>query len=117
MEQYTPEMYNAKRCPKCGSSKIEIELFISEEFTMRETIKGKTNKMSGKKKPCQEFQHGADFSKKLGKYVNKDRVIDRKNDNYYEKVVDPDTGEVLHKCQEALSKHIGHGSAKEKRVD
>ena len=46
--------------------------------------------------------------------MNKDRVIDRVNDRYFESVIDSDTGKVIHECEEALSKHFAHGSAKKK---
>ena len=39
-------------------------------------------------------------------------VIDRENDLYKEVVTDPDTGKIIHQCEEPLSEHVGHGSAK-----
>jgi hypothetical protein len=42
------------------------------------------------------------------------RVIDRENNLYKEVVTNAETGEVIHACEEPLSKHIGHGSAKKK---
>jgi len=44
--------------------------------------------------------------------MDKERVIDRDNDVYKEKVVDPKTGETIHHCEEKLSEHYGHGSDK-----
>lgn len=110
--EYTEETAKVDKCPKCGSKEFSCLIRINDSLHMQESIRGKTNKMPGKKKPYQEFQHGVDYSKTLEKFVNKDRIIDRENDRYYEKVKDPDTGEVLHECQEKLSEHIGHGSAK-----
>jgi hypothetical protein len=43
-----------------------------------------------------------------------DRVIDRDNDYYLERIVDPETGEVIRECEEKLSEHQGRGSAKPK---
>jgi hypothetical protein len=41
-----------------------------------------------------------------------DRVYDRVGDRYKEKVVDCETGEVIHKTEEKLTDHKGHGSDK-----
>jgi hypothetical protein len=43
-----------------------------------------------------------------------ERVMDRNTDWYSETVTMRDTGEVIHRCEEPLSKHQGHGSAKPK---
>lgn len=44
--------------------------------------------------------------------VRHERLIDRQNNRYFEKVVARETGEVVHQCDEALSDHKGHGSDK-----
>jgi hypothetical protein len=57
-------------------------------------------------------------AKRLGQkkpYVHRQRVIDRDNDRYFEKITDYDTGEIIHYCEEPLSQHINHGSAKSKK--
>jgi hypothetical protein len=43
------------------------------------------------------------------------QIVDRLADRYFERVVDPDAGEVLRECDEPLSQHTGRGSAKQKR--
>jgi hypothetical protein len=48
------------------------------------------------------------------KWMKKHRVIDRNEDRYFEEVIDPETGEVVPRCEESLSSHRGHGSAKNK---
>jgi len=58
---------------------------------------------------------GADFSHSKGRMMEKVRIIDKDNDRYFEKIVDPVTGEIVHLCDEALSAHWGHGSAKKKK--
>ena len=52
------------------------------------------------------------YSRFKDKLVRHERLIDRKNDRYFELVEDPDTDEVVHRCEEKLSDHRGHGSAK-----
>jgi len=44
-----------------------------------------------------------------------ERTIDHHNDRYSEKVTICDTGEVIHLCEEALSAHQGHGSARKSK--
>lgn len=43
--------------------------------------------------------------------MKKSRVIDKYKDRYMEKVTDPETGEIIHGCEEPLSEHFGHGFA------
>lgn len=88
------------------------QIILTETLSIHETVKGKSNKMPGKRKPFFEMQTGEEKSVDRNKWVKKDRVIDRENDIYFEKVEDPDTGEVIHECSEPLSMHFGHGSAK-----
>lgn len=38
--------------------------------------------------------------------------VDRENDRYSETVTEYETGIVIHHCNEKLSEHTGHGSAK-----
>lgn len=39
-------------------------------------------------------------------------TVDREADRYTERLVDGETGEVIHDVDEPLSEHRGHGSAK-----
>lgn len=84
---------------------------ISESITIRSEIALK-HKRPGVKKPLSEQKHGDSLSTKLGRWMRRSRVVDRENDRYTETVVDPKTGEMVHHCDEPLSEHRGHGSAK-----
>lgn len=101
-------------CPSCGSANQYVEMTITEEIGLYEQIFGKLKdpNLPSKKKTRVEWLTGSEWSKKLRKIVHKDRLIDRKNDRYKETVVAPDTKEVIHHCDEPLSQHTGHGSAK-----
>jgi hypothetical protein len=55
---------------------------------------------------------GYDLHKRTGEWNRLERIIDRVKDWYSEKVVDPDSGRIIHQCEEPLSEHKGHGSAK-----
>ena len=80
-------------------------------MTMRDSVKYKLME-AGKKRPVVEGFAGDDFHRQSGRWCKKKRVIDRQNDRYLEEVVDPDTGAVVHYCDEPLSRHQGHGDAK-----
>ncbi|MBN9492557.1 PepSY domain-containing protein [bacterium] len=60
---------------------------------------------------------GDDWSHRLRRFVQRIRILDRDNNRYVEKVVDPETGEVLRDVEEPLSDHRGHGSAKQPSSD
>jgi hypothetical protein len=40
------------------------------------------------------------------------KVVDRRHDRYTEKVVNPHTDKIIHKCEEPLREHRDHGSAR-----
>jgi len=69
-------------------------------------------KRTGKKKSVIEGFNSFSYSRDKKKLVSHIRHIDRHEDQYSELVVDPETGETIHRCKERLSVHIGHGSAK-----
>ena len=54
------------------------------------------------------------FTSRLGKWSHRLKLEDKKSDKYLEIITNPETGEILHKCEEPLSQHQGHGSAKKK---
>jgi hypothetical protein len=66
------------------------------------------------RKPFFEAITGAEFFRKLGIWVSKERVIDRDGNHYREVITNPKTGEIIHHCEEPLSDHRGHGSAKDR---
>lgn len=104
-----------KNCPACGSSKKTIRLFFEDEFTLREQLKGKTRdrRKTGKNKIPVEFVDGHEQSHN-GEWVYKQRIFDRVNKTYFEKVEKSD-GTVIHLCDENLENHFGHGSDKPKK--
>jgi len=69
-------------------------------------------KTPGVNRPRIEFVEGDDLHRDFGRWMKLSRQIDRENDRYRETVVDPKTGRVVHECDEPLSEHRGHGSAK-----
>ena len=108
---------NAKVCPNCGSTNQDIQIEVSEEISVHECLEGILDDASltsnrQKKKTRMTFRTGDDWSFKLRKMVHKERLIDNRNDRYFERVTDPCSGEVIHECEEPLSAHTGHGDAK-----
>lgn len=86
---------------------------ITENIIVRDGY-GLKAKRPGQKKPYVEELSMPDYSYSREKQVLKQRVIDRDNDQYFEKVTDYETEEVIHHCEEPLSQHQGHGDAKRK---
>lgn len=102
-----------KVCPNCGSKKRNIVVTLEDKIELHEQIKGKV-KEKGVKKPVKEFKVGDDLHRKSGKWHHIEMHINRKGNYYKEIVKDKTTGKIIHKCEEPLSKHRGHGSAKHK---
>ena len=108
-----PETIN--RCPNCGSTNKTFEVVIEEKVIIRDGL-GMKAKRAGGKRPYIEDLSVPDHSYNLNKAVHKARVIDRDNDRYFEKITDYESGETIHHCEEPLSQHQGHGSAKRKNT-
>lgn len=107
-----------KPCPYCGSIEKTVKICVHEKVTLnlKKRIRGKVKNDSyrSKDKLRREFIRGDELHKKSGKWNKKVREIDKDNDLYKEVIVDPETGEIIHECEEPLSEHINHGSAKNK---
>ncbi len=103
-----------KPCDNCGSTSREIHLTIIEEIKVYDSVKGQIRdpKLPSRKKMRVEFFKGAELRKKDGKMIKKERLIDKRNNLYKEVIIDPETGEILHHCEEPLSEHQNRGSAK-----
>lgn len=106
-------------CPQCGSDArtIVLSVFDSVGLSVHDNIRGKVREGSGKKGVKKEFFAGDDERRSKGDWVDKQRIIDRENDRYLEIVKDKETGDILHHCDEPLSEHWGHGSAKFQKKD
>ena len=102
------------KCNKCGSTKKVIKLFLKEIVSgIYEGIgfKVKDRTKNSKKNPVLDVFQGKEICKCTGEWVNKKREIDKINNRYYENVETLD-GKILHHCDEKLTDHQGHGSAK-----
>lgn len=100
-------------CPQCGSISRKIAAAISERETVREKI-GLKQKRSGFRRAIYEEKSGDDFWRIKGKWMKVIQIVDRLNNRYRKKIVDPRTGETVRDTDEPLTEHQGYGSAKEK---
>lgn len=101
-------------CGQCGNTKRNYYVSVSESVVVRDGI-GVKAKRSGEKKPYIEDLGVPDYSRSFEKVVHRERVIECDNDRYFEKITDYESGEAIHHCEEPLSQHQGHGSAKRKK--
>jgi len=101
-------------CPNCGSKPRHVSLTMRDQIQFKQqfAMKVKDPARKGKQKTKIEQLVGDDLHRKSGKWYTKARVIDRENNRYLEEVIDPVSGKVIHRCEEPLSEHYGHGSAK-----
>jgi hypothetical protein len=103
-------------CPSCNSKARLFEEEITENLRFYKKL-GMKGRHGPSGKWFFEAVAGDDRSKKTGKMMKLQRMIDRDRDYYYERVTDPETGETIHFCEEPLSEHKGHGSAKKNESD
>lgn len=103
---------NDRKCPKCGSPYHTKVMSISDKISISDEVRGKGTKKSGMKRRPFEFIAKDEYQRKLQKRVFRFYRTDREHDRYLEIIIDPETGEVVHHCEESLSEHQGHGNAK-----
>jgi hypothetical protein len=99
----------------CGSTNRLFEVRIDETVTFRDALSVKARHGTGGQ-PFYEGKSGPDFHRATGRWMQRDLTVDRENDRFVEHVIDPNTGETIHSCEEPLSEHRGHGNAKKKIV-
>jgi hypothetical protein len=101
-------------CPHCSSAEQQVRMLVGDSVMFRDVLHVKVLDEPKQGRPSVEMRVEQSWSGKRAKWVERRMRIDRANDQYLEEVVDPNTGEVVHHVFEALSDHIGHGSAKTK---
>jgi hypothetical protein len=115
-EEPTTSVENRRPCPECGSTARAFEVAVSGSLPLHRQLKLKA-RHGIKGKPFMEQTVGDDLHRKTGRWMKLHRVIDRAKNWYREIVQDPETGQVVHKSDEPLTEHRGHGSAKTKKTD
>lgn len=101
-------------CPACGSLSRLVKVYVQDELTFHTDLGLKKKrpgfKSGGRSRPAQEQWSGDQLSAD-GVWRDRQRVVDRENNRYVERVTDPD-GTVVHDVDEPLDEHLGHGSNK-----
>ena len=100
-------------CPRCGSLGRTFSVTLEGGIQLRGGLALKA-RSSGKGRPYLEAKHGDDYWRRLGKWMNLSRVVDRRNNRYTETITDPETGEVVRHVDEPLTGHVGRGDARRK---
>jgi hypothetical protein len=101
-------------CPGCGFTSRHIALSLSETITFHEMLGLKGRHATGGR-PFIEQKVGDDFHRKSGRWMRLERSIDREKNWYKEIITDPETGKIVHECEEPLSAHRDHGDKKSRR--
>ncbi len=97
-------------CPGCGSRNWTYSVLIGETVETHDEVRYKGRHL-GAKRPHIEGRAGASYHRATGQWNDRRMWLDRERDEYHE-VIRDDSGTVLHKCDEPLSEHQGHGSAR-----
>ena len=104
-------------CPDCGSQSRKFGVEITSVAEVRANIKGKARSGEAGKpggKPWLWTMSGPSWSHDHQKWMHREKTKNRREDRYTEVVWDPDTREIIHECEEPLSEHQGHGSARQR---
>jgi hypothetical protein len=83
-------------------------------ITLHDNLQIKVRR-GAKGKPVIEQFTGDDLHRKSGRWMHKVQIVDREKDRYFKEVIDPETGEIVRRCEEPLSRHQGYRSAKKRR--
>lgn len=100
-------------CPQCGETMRSYKAAFTATGVGTASMRLKARR-PGVKDPIAEGRYEPSVQRTTGLVMNLERFIDRLRNSYHEKVTNPKTGEVVHQCDEPLSNHQGHGSAKRK---
>ena len=84
-------------------------------LTLRSQLRLKLRRPT-EKKPYVEQKVGDDLHRASGEWHRLERVINRDTDSYREVIWDAD-GREIHRCEEPLTAHRGHGNAKRRTPD
>lgn len=98
-------------CTECGATLPKPITDIKETLILKIKQSGTTGDPALKIKIADELYKGNMEWRQLK------MSTDKTNDNYEKTVINPETDEVLYHKKEALSSHIGRGSAKQKPKD
>lgn len=97
----------------CGSTSRIYDVTLTESIDLYDGLRAKA-RHGGTGKPYLEVKVREEVFRKKGSRVLRSMRIDRDNDRYSEVVTDQQSGATVHRCEEPLRAHIGHGAVKKK---
>ena len=100
-------------CPVCDANDWDYNVTEEEKKQLRHKVKLKERNKKGEK-PFRETTSGDELYKKTNKWQQIERIVNRQDDVYYEKITDIETGEVIKEVYEKLSEHKSHGADKKR---
>jgi hypothetical protein len=98
-------------CPKCGAIRRAAIETLEDVVLVLDGMR-MVGKRAGRARPLFEARTGASYFRSGQEWHHVERLVDRENDRYVEKITRISTGEVVRHVDEPLSEHIGHGSDK-----
>jgi hypothetical protein len=101
-----------KPCPACGSTARRFEVGIVEKCQAEDLLEWKARPAEGRRWFTRGLTRLVSQRSHGGALAYLKRIIDRRANRYVETVTMRDTGAIVHNCDEPLSKHQGHGSAR-----
>jgi hypothetical protein len=100
------------QCPSCSATIYQATLIESIRAYDGNKVLGTHAGMSRSKAFIRSQSIPTPQASRGGAMARVDRVFDRDNDVYKERVVDCETGELIYEAEGKLSTHTGHGSDK-----
>jgi len=99
-------------CATCGATARTYWKSLDATLTFHSFLTGKVRgARCARRRPRVEVAVGDSLDRATGTWNRLERLVDRGKGLYRELVTDR-AGSVLHRCEEPLSEHMGHGSAK-----
>jgi hypothetical protein len=106
-------------CPHCGQAAGKrISVVITDKIGITESLEARgVPQGSGRSAYSQRNQQGTELFRNTGRMHKVERVIDRRNNRYYEHIEDAETGEVIRHKDEPLSEHVAERDRRRKKRD
>jgi hypothetical protein len=104
-------------CPVCGSiaHRINFNVEVVEKCAVEDFIGMDGRRAKGNRWFIRSFTRLVAQISRGGALAYLTRTFNREDDRYVETVTMRETGEVIHHCDEPLSEHQGHGTARGRR--
>src|SRR5688500_16344335 len=78
-----------QHCAACGGTRRQYEIELHAQTASFAASLAGNARSADHRKPFYEFLTGASWWRKAAKWVQRCMVIDRRNDRYFEQIIDP----------------------------